>query len=181
MKALAFSKGWSPLVAPEGNHPLPALLTFPSYIRNRIPPRNITPPYDPRLDEQFFAHFQSIFTIFFVHTIYPWEFPYRDFQKLAIFYHQWHAGKSQFVDFLCFLGHFHWFWHKNLVFLTSFCYMWNTLEKVFISKMKNVWFWLENELKWDQWFKNYSYFFVSLSKKWSQGLRVNVKICSSRE
>ena len=26
------------MVAPEGNHPLPALLTFPSYIRNIIPP-----------------------------------------------------------------------------------------------------------------------------------------------
>ena len=50
-------------------------------------------------------------------------------------------------------------------FLTSFWCMWNALEKVFISKMKNVWFWLENELKWDQWFKNYSYFFVSLAKK----------------
>ena len=127
------------------------------------PPLEIfPPPYDPRLDEQFFAHFQSIFTIFFVHTIYPWEFPYRDFQKLAIFYHQWHAGKSQFVDFLYF------FWiilTQNSCFFTSFCYMWNTIEKVFISKMKNVWFWLENELKWDQWCRNYSYFFFLFSKK----------------
>ena len=140
------------------------------------------PPYDPRLDEQFFAHFQSIFTIFFVHTIYPWEFPYRDFQKLAIFYHQWQSCRKVSICWLfVFFGSFSLILTQKSCFLTSFWYMWNTLEKVFISKMKNVWFWLENELKWNQWCRNYSYFFFLLSKKWSQGLRGNVKICSSRE
>ena len=60
-------------------------------------------------------------------------------------------------------------------FFTSFWYMWNTLEKVFISKMKNVWFWLENESKWNQWLRNYSYVFFLFRNKWSHGIRVNVK------
>ena len=33
LEALGFFEGSSPLVAPEGNHPLPALLTYLSYIR----------------------------------------------------------------------------------------------------------------------------------------------------
>ena len=64
-----------------------------------------------------------------------------------------------------FFGSFSIILTQKSCFLTSFWYMWNTLEKVFISKMKNVWFWLENELKWDQWCRNYSHFFFLFSKK----------------
>ena len=34
------------------------------------------------------------FVSFLAHAKYPWECPYRDFQKCTILDHQWHAGKS---------------------------------------------------------------------------------------